>query len=380
MLLRWLEKSRCPIGLEVGGKTVRALQLARRGEGYRVMSAGCSVLPGELPATGKEREEAVEAAIRQVLGQGEFFGKQVVSCLPAHQVQYKNLRLPRMPHEELSAAVEWEATDRLQLGADQAVVQFFNAGEVRQGDELRQEVILMAAPRTMIEDHARMLLRCGLHPTAIDAVPAALARALTPPADVGPDAPARLILDVGHSTSKVLVSRQGKVLFFKLIDLGGGKFDQAVATRLGVSAQEAGELRRRLMRQGSAGEGDQPMFGSSRRESIDRAVQEALRPLYGELATEVGLCLRYYSVTFRGRRPEHLELAGGESCEATLMKVLEEELKVTVQPGSPLHEADLAQLSLLSDDKDTHHAAWAVCAGLSMRKASTAAGPVRGAA
>ncbi len=380
MLLRWLEKSRCPIGLEVGGKMVRALQLARRGDGYRVMSAGCSVLPGELPASGKDRDDAVEAAVRQVLGQGEFFGKQVVSCLPAHQIQYKNLRLPRMPHEELSAAVEWEATDRLQLGADQAVVQFFNAGEVRQGDELRQEVILMAAPLALIEDHARMLLRCGLHPTAIDAVPSALSRALSNPVDAGADAAAQFILDVGHSTSKVLAARQGKVLFFKLIELGGGKFDQTVAARLGVSVAEAGELRRRLMRQGAEGEGDQPMFGSSRRESIDRAVQEALRPLYSELATEVGLCLRYYSVTFRGRRPECLHMAGGESCEATLMKVLEEELKVSVQAACPLQDADLAQLSLLSGDKSPHHAAWAVCAGLSMRKPSSSAVPVRGAA
>ncbi|NJL31936.1 MAG: hypothetical protein HC898_10050 [Phycisphaerales bacterium] len=103
---------------------IRALQLARRGDGYRVMAAAGALLPADIPAAGKDRDKVIEQTLRQVLDQGEFFGKQVVSCLPAHLVQYKNLRLPRMPREELTAAVEWEARDRLQLGNDQAVVQF----------------------------------------------------------------------------------------------------------------------------------------------------------------------------------------------------------------------------------------------------------------
>lgn len=358
---------------------VRALQLARRSESYRVVAAGAVALPTDLPDRGQARDQAVEQAVAQILEKGNFLGKQVVSCLPAHLIQYKNLRLPRMPQEELAAAVQWEATDRMQLKPDQAMVQFFNAGEVRQGEELRQEVILMAAPLSLIEDHARMLMRHGLHPLAIDAVPAALARASGDPAQVGPEAPARFILDVGHCTSKALVTRQGNVMFFKLMDLGGAKMDQRVAVKLGVSASEAGELRRRIIGQGTSVQGDPPLFGSTRRESVDRAVQEALRPFYAELATEVGLCLRYYSVTFRGRRPEHVHLAGGLAGDPHLCKALEEELKVTVSPVQPLVRMDWSTSNPLTEDGDEHHAAWTVTVGLSMRPGASAA-RLRGAA
>ncbi|NJL31934.1 MAG: hypothetical protein HC898_10040 [Phycisphaerales bacterium] len=152
-----------------------------------------------------------------------------------------------------------------------------------------------------------------------------------------------------------------------------------MAGKLGIPLSEAIELRRRLMRQGAAGEGEQPLFGSSRRESIDRAVFEALRPLYSELATEVGLCLRYYSVTFRGRRPECVQLTGGEAGDPFLAKALEEELKISAIPAQPLIHTDLAEQNLLHEDQYGHPAGWTAAVGLSMRGKATS-GALRGAA
>ncbi|NJL31935.1 MAG: hypothetical protein HC898_10045 [Phycisphaerales bacterium] len=93
---------------------------------------------------------------------------------------------------------------------------------MRQGDEIRQEVILMAAPLSLIEEHAQLLMRCGLQPVAIDAAPAAMARALENQGEtagaggggnIGMDTPAQFILDVGHTSAKAVVARYGHVMF-----------------------------------------------------------------------------------------------------------------------------------------------------------------------
>jgi type IV pilus assembly protein PilM len=247
--------------------------------------------------------------------------------------------------------------------------QFFDAGEVRQGEELREEIILVAAQKAVVEEHLSLLLRCGLRPAAIDVVPGALARGVGAPKDAEVDAPARVVLDVGYSSSKVLIVHHGRVIFFKLIDIGGQRLDQMVAQSLSLPEAEAADLRRQLQRLagGSGGEGaaGEALFGSARREAIERAVFDAVRASAGDLTKEVSLCLRYYSVTFRGRRPEKLLLVGGEAREAQLAKALGEGAGIEVELADPAGGVDMAAVSPQGQPGGLSE--WAVAIGLALR-------------
>jgi type IV pilus assembly protein PilM len=367
-------KSRCPIGLDLGTHSVRLLQLKRSGAGFAVGAAASRVIPADVPEQGPERAARLGELIKQMVAEGSFTGRRVVSCLPATAVTYKNLRLPRMPADELRAAVEWEAADRLKLPADKVQVQFFDAGEVRQGEELREEIILLAAEHERIREHVDMLARAELQPAAIDAVPGALARCLDNDEPTDADGPAKVVLDVGYASSKVLVVKSGRVIFFKLIDVGGKKLDQTVAQHLSLPLADAADLRRQLQRtsgesSGGATEGgDKPqLFGSTRRETLERAVFESLRATAGELAKEVGLCLRYYSVTFRGRRPEMMALTGGEAYEPHLARILAEGADIAVEAMRPLDGIDVSKAPELAA-AGTSLSEWAVAVGLSKRR------------
>ncbi|MEX0777599.1 MAG: pilus assembly protein PilM [Phycisphaeraceae bacterium] len=364
------ERGRCPIGVDLGSHTLRLLQLSRRGERLVALAAACADVPANLPAHGAARTEALAQTLRDMLDSGGFSGRQAVSCLPPADVHYKNLRLPPMPAEELAQAVKWEASDRLKLTDGQGQVQFFDAGEVRQGEDLREEIILLAAGAAQVEAHMQVLLQAGLQPVAIDAAPSALARTLTLDDDADAEAPARLLLDVGYSTSKALIVRHGRVLFFKLIDIGASHFDQTVAQRLTLPVAEAAQMRRKLAGDtpGRPGESDEApaFFGSSRRESVERAVFEAMRPTAGELAREVALCVRYYSVTFRGRRPEQLLLGGGQAYDPHLLRVLAEDAGLSVAPARPLAGIDVSRVPILHQASGTL-SQWMTATGLSLR-------------
>jgi hypothetical protein len=60
----------------------------------------------------------------------------------------------------------------------------------------------------------------------------------------------------------------------------------------------------------------------------------------GELAHEVSLCLRYYSVTFRGQRPARVRLLGGEANDRGLRDALATSLVVPVEIYEPLQGID----------------------------------------
>ncbi|MCC7191401.1 MAG: type IV pilus assembly protein PilM [Phycisphaeraceae bacterium] len=374
MRLPFIQSGVCPIGLDTGTHSIKMMQLERRGSSFAVRAAGSRALPCDLPSTASERSTLYANLIKQILAEGDFQGRRVVSCLPATSIQYKNLRLPRMPYDELRSAVEWEAADRLKIVPESMQVQFFAAGEVRQGEEQREEIIMLAATRDAINEHVDTLVKSDLKPVAIDAVPGALARTLVFHSDNNTDQDApQMALDIGSSSSKVLVVRQGRVVFFKLIDIGGRKLDQTVAQNLSLPLADAADLRRRLQRSPKPEDGStagEQLFGSTRRESLERAVYESLRATASELAKEVSLCLRYYSVTFRGKRPEKVLLVGGETYEPQLARALAEGIDLPVEAIRPFAGVDISKATEL--DADGTNSEWAVAVGLSMRREAAA--------
>jgi type IV pilus assembly protein PilM len=283
--------------------------------------------------------------------------------LPAETITYKNMRFPTMPQSELDQAVRWEARQRLTRADEPITVQYIDAGAVFQGDERRREVVVMAAETAALEQHLQCLKQAGFKPLAIDAPPAALPRCVDamnhdPHADA-----TQVILDVGAHTSKVLIARRGYVRFFKLIDIGGQRLTEAVADHLGLDASEALDLRRQLIYPPTTGDG--PAAHASESARIQRPVYEAIRPVIDELGRELGLCLRYYSVTFRGRRPEQVALVGGEARQDWLAPMLADAAGVAVTTIDPIDEVRHSQAKQTFDAGP--NAEWAVAAGLSLR-------------
>lgn len=398
----WRQKSRGPIGVDLGAYSVKMIQLEQTASGWAVAAAATGEVPPGTPPAGPQRVESLAPILRTMLGSADFAGATAVSCLPAAAVQYKNLRMPKMPPDELAGAIQWEAADRLKLSAEQIQVQYFDAGEVRQGEESRQEIILLAVERPTVEDHLNLLLRCGLKPAAIDVVPGALARAFAfadadpAPAQGDPQASgaaepmATAVLDVGYSSSKVLICQSGRVVFFKLIDAGGRKLDRAVAEALKLPIGEAADLRRRSVMvapaapgadaspkaaaiDGAPSQAAKPESNHSQgeptppRTNMGPVAEEALRATAADLAKELGLCLRYFSVTFRGRRPDRVALVGGEARDPWLARALSEGAGLDVHAGSPLAGFGLERVPELARP-GMNQGEWAVALGLALRQ------------
>ena len=369
-------KSHGPIGVDMGTRCVRMVQLAHHGNDYRVHAAQARWLTGgTLPLAGGDYWQAAERAISDMLSTGGFGGRTAVTMMPAGQVQHQNLRLPAMPIDERDAAVRWEAAGRIQFDGKPAEIQYFDAGEVRQGDERRQEVILLAAPTDAVDAHVQTLVDAGLRLQAIDVSAGALARfacAADAQADAAGDA-VHMIVDVGYSASKVVVASAGRVLFFKVIDIGGQYLDQAVAQRLNLSVEQASELRRSAESGNSDAASANKLFGIEHLDQVVEAMREAVRPAFAQLAKELSLCLRYYSVTFRGTRPEAVQLVGGEAVRQGMAAQLQAEV------GLPVRVADVHGVlggQTLPDAiaGDGNPAAWATAIGLALRDKNSNAG------
>lgn len=378
MLESIIHRGVTPIGLDVGTRSIKMLQFAGAADELRALASGQYVLPGDLPAHGPDRVAALTAGINQLLDTSGFRGRRVVASLPDAMVQYKNMRLPQMPPTERTEAVKWEAADRFELD-DEARVDYLDAGEVRQGDQVRDELILIAVNGRPLREHMEAMLHAGLRPVALEPAPVAIGRGLGRLVRREADQQeVRVIIDMGARATRVIVMRGRRILFYKPIDIGGEAINRAVAEHLEISEADAHELRHKLRdgEDGDPAEGE-ALFGSTRRENVSRAVHDSVRPIVIDLANEIGLCLRYYSVTFRGARPNGLGLVGGEAYDTLAAKIIGEQLEMATRVICPLEGVDLSHPHVALERR-AHQAEWAVAAGLALRQ--PAAMRMRGAA
>ncbi|MEM1028435.1 MAG: pilus assembly protein PilM [Planctomycetota bacterium] len=353
-----------PIGLDVGASGVRLLQLSLKGQTASAVAAAFEPLPTGLKPGSDDYHTVLAAAIRSAMDRGAFTGQRVVSALPASMVQCKNLRLPMMPADELDSTVQWEAADRFRMGDGQCSAQYMHAGQVNQGDDLKQELILLAARLTEVEGHVTALTANGLRPVAIDAIPSALARfSVMQDAHQSPardESTPHVVIDLGQSSTKVMLALNGQVRFYKPIEIGGDQFDSVLSGSMSLSLDQARDLRLSLA---SALLDDEAADAEA--QDTRTKVLDALKPTLSELAREIGLCLRYYGVTFRGARPSHADLMGGAAAD-WLAAALGEATGLSLCLDGASQGVDWSAVRDVV--RPGTEGAWAVAAGLSIRE------------
>ena len=359
-----------PIALELGTRTIRLLQLQHVGDTVRVAAADSWQYPKSLAEDSDERQRAAVEAVRRMLRSGGFKGRRVVTALSSAQLEIKNVRLPKMPPAQLDEAVWAEAAERYDFSVAGNQLNYLDAGEVRNGNETQREIIMMAASAEVIDEHVSMVAGMGLAPEHVDAEPVALFRMyerfLHRRSD---DAAVTVAVDVGYTCTRVVVSRGRDIVFIKAVDIGSGGFTEAVARHASLDDEEARDLRKRASCQNTEGDcAPGEGGGGPERSSVDWTIRDALRSEVEALAREVGLCLRYCSVTFRGLKPQRINLTGGEACDATFVEMFREHLNMECHVSDPLRGIDSAGV-----DPGAQHgcvsAGWAICVGLAVRTA-----------
>ncbi len=348
-MVNWPGKRRCgPIGVDIGSRSVKLLQLSAD------RSRVCEAVHWDLPPIPTDDPEqygqAVSAALMAARQQRDFRGRDAVFCLNAHDLFVQNIRVPQADGEELRRSVAAEAAGRVPFASDEMEVRYFEADNVRQGDAVRREVILLACHRPVIGQLIGIAESAGLQPVAIDVEPAALLRCYAKQFRRDEDQQQRsMFINLGASTSAVVIARGADAMFVKYIDAGGRQLDEAVARHLKMKLSDASALRRH--------NGDRR--ADQRDPEVARSIAEAVRPILEKLASEISMCIRYYSVTFRGQPLTRVVVSGGEATQS-LVEWVSDRLGMTCELGDPLRSFEKDSLSGRSSQ-------WDVAAGLALR-------------
>lgn len=357
-MIRLMRSQVQPIGLDLGYDGIKMLQLEVIGQSLSVLAAAKRATGEATDCDPIGRLERLGETIRRMLKQGGFSGRHVVTSLPREIVHTKNLRLPQMPLDELTGAVEFEAAHLFPFDPAEARIHFIPAGEVRQGSDVKQEVVVVASRHDDVDAYVEQMHACGLVIDSLDLEACALYRTVDRFVRRKEDEQTvHVLVDVGLRRSQVVIGRGREINFIKPIEVGGIRIHEAVARKLGISLDEARALRRRLVESG--------VSDAAASDPVRQAVYDAARGVVEELAREISLCLRYYSVTFRGHRPARLRVHGGEACDPQILAQLNTGLPIPAEPARPLLSIDISRMA--PGDRRGTLSEWSTALGLALR-------------
>ncbi len=324
-MLGWLGSSRCgPIGIDLGSRSVKLLQLSA--DQSQVCEAARWDLACEPDADPQQRDAEVAQAIRRAREGRNFRGRDAVFCLGAADLVVQNIRVAHATGEDLGKVIRAEAASRSPFADDPGEFRYIEAADVRQGDSVRREVILLSSRRSTLERVVALADAARLRVLAIDVEPEAMLRCYAKQFRRGDDVQQCLMfVNIGASSTVVVIARAMEAVFVKYVDVGGRHLDEAVARHLKLSHADAARLRQH--------NGDRR--SDHRDPEVARSVSESIRPALDHLARELAMCVRYYSVTFRGQPLSKILVSGGEATPA-MVQWLSSHLDLPCELGDPL--------------------------------------------
>jgi type IV pilus assembly protein PilM len=348
--------------VDLGATSVKLAQLKTIDEEVELLAAGAVEVPPAGHADERERLALLGDGIQTILKRGTFHSRQCILGLPAHATFVHHVKVPKASAEDTAKAVLWELQGKLPCPVEDAVVRYVVAGEVYGDGETKQEVVTVSASRRTLYDYLAMARRAKLDVVGMNVASCAIVECFARLFKRGSDAArAILYIGLGHSSTQAVLTHGSRIAFARDLPMGCDRFDAAVASGLGVDAQQAHAMRRDLQ-------------GKTADPSAEDAVYHCLDRPIRALVDEVTQCLRYYESVFRNQAVERAIFLGGQAYDKRLCQTIAQQLNLPAQTADPLMRVKRVDGAGLEHGLDRREPQpdWAVAVGLSLGAAQAA--------
>lgn len=325
------------IGLDIGKSSIVGVQVAGRAPSVVLKAYHERSLPEGLMFDGEVVDPVgLSVELKVFMRESGMKGKVVNLGVGNQKVIVRQIDVPDMGEDELRGAIEFQAQDYIPIPVEEAVLDFQVVARYSGDDGLeKQQVLLVAGQKEMIQKFLDAAKRAGLKVAGIDVTAFALIRALAPSVsfvDQGAQTGRTLgVVNISSSVSTLVVAVDGVPKFTRIINFSYDAFTRLLVEQQGIPFEDASVLMERI---GLAG----PVAPDSSTYSAAtiEAVQSALGRVAEELAEEIRRSVDYYQTQEFATPVDHLLLTGRGALLRNLDAHLSEFLGILVERGNPL--------------------------------------------
>ncbi|WP_420595649.1 type IV pilus assembly protein PilM [Deinococcus sp.] len=382
-LQRLMNNKPLAIGVEIGTSSIKVVALKPGSPPVLQHAVMCPTPIGSMRDGMVVEPQAVATELKRLLAQHRITTKYAVTAVPNQQAVTRNIMVPKMEAKELQEAIKWEAERYIPYPIDEVSLDFDVLDDLSQiPDESQMEVVIAAAPTEAIARQVEVLRLAGLETTIIDLKSFSTLRALrgnllgehlTKSTLTGTNytegGEVALVMEIGASSSVISLVRGDRVLMARNINVAADDFTTALQKAFDLDFASAEEVKVGYATATTPTEDEEDLlnFDMSREQYSPARVFEVVRPVLGELITEVRRSMEFYRVQSGDIVIDRTFLAGGGAKLRGLASAISDALGFRVEVASPWLTVQTDQASVDTGYLQTNAPEFTVPLGLALR-------------
>lgn len=270
------------VGIDIGHYGIKVAQVDRVPTGWRIAKLGLIRTPADAVKESVVIDpQAVGVAIKQVLREAGISANMAHIAVSGGSVVVRPVRIPKMTEATLRKSIRFEAGRYVPSSVEDSYIEFEIIGEA---DETQMDVMIVAAPKDVVESRVKACEFAGLEVDSVDVEPFSVYRSLMESDLNGNWADKTVALvDIGGSSTSVSVVSQGVFAMARTLTQGGHTLTEAIKGYFKLADEDA-----------EAGKAQLDLAELIQEQPRENPPLRVVQPHVDDLIREVRRSLNYY--------------------------------------------------------------------------------------
>ena len=316
--------------IDFGHSSIKYLNTRVKNNKFKLLASGRREIPTGTINDGKVVDTHLLTKIIEDIFNEKNMEPGVLMLTPASGQEFiRNIKMPKMPREELKEALIWEVQDFLDLEAEKIALDYIISNE----KEDQYELLVTGISKDVLNGYLEIFENNMLKVKVFNLEDMALISLLSQKKKL--ESPS-LILDVGASSSKILIAAKNKLFLSREVDTSGNNFSNLFLNE--ENNQEEAEIEKKKFKffPDQAGEENLNLMLSDI--NTAETLQKKVKDLADEIIFEVNRSLEYHNERNSENAVDDIYLTGGGLLLNGLVDYFKEEIDNEIFVIDPLKE------------------------------------------
>ena len=333
--------------LDIGTTAIRVVELKGSGPVKTLHRYGQLAIDRQVAnSDSRADQQKMGQFIKELVSKANISSKNVAVGIPSRRVFTAVFDVERLSPSELNNTLKYQADSMIPTPIDQSKLDWALLGD-SPVDQTKMEILLSSVSNDFIERRLDMLESIGLNVVAFEPDNLALVRSMLAPDSTE----AQMVLDVGSTSTDLVVVSNGVPRLTRAIPTGTEAFVKAATQNLGIDYNQAQQFVFK--------------FGLSK-DKLEGQIHQAIISTVDLLVAEIEKSIKFYQSRYINSGVQRIVVTGGASTLPEFPLYLANKFNTAVEIGNAWRNISFAadrQNELLSVSNY-----YGVAAGLAERK------------
>ncbi|NMA85862.1 MAG: type IV pilus assembly protein PilM [Tissierellia bacterium] len=244
--------------------------------------------------------------LNQEINNRKIKTKNVYLSINSSLIITREVIIPKVEEEEIENILKYQIEDYIPMYPKDYIVQFKTIGPIYEEGIEKLNILLIAIPKNIVENHFQLIKDLDLNPLILDYQPNSVAKLIknnTLNHSYSIDSLTCSTVDLGYDSTKIAIIRDGNIMVSRIIDMGMKHIDQNISNFFNYNKRELEERKAEI---------ENITYMKSEDDDYNKLLN-IIKSSLENLNDRIEMVFRYYLTRERGNEINTILLYGGGS-------------------------------------------------------------------